>query len=222
MDLEAIVAVYADWGIGADGTQPVVLKADRAHFRAVTGNAAVIVGRRTLGDFPGGRPLKGRHNIVVTRQDLLIEGAEVVHSTEEALAAAARQERCLVIGGASVYRQFFPHLNRVFLTKIDLTPHSDSFFPDLDALADWVCTEEGAWLTACATASAPTSGNSPDAASRGGAGTKKRLHPSWDAGVFPFLSAAYFLASPSGKMILLTMKKITIETPPLSTTVTML
>ncbi len=146
MDLEAIVAVYADWGIGADGTQPVVLKADRAHFRAVTGNAAVIVGRRTLGDFPGGRPLKGRHNIVVTRQDLLIEGAEVVHSTEEALAAAARQERCLVIGGASVYRQFFPHLNRVFLTKIDLTPHSDSFFPDLDALADWVCTEEGAWL----------------------------------------------------------------------------
>ena len=146
MELEAIVAVYADWGIGADGTQPVVLKADRAHFREVTKDAAVIVGRRTLGDFPGGRPLKGRHNIVVTRQDIEIEGAEVVHSTEEALAAAARQARCLVIGGASVYRQFFPHLKRVYLTKIGLTPHSDSFFPDLDALPDWACVETGEWL----------------------------------------------------------------------------
>ena len=145
MELEAIVAVYADWGIGADGTQPVVLKADRAHFREVTKGAAVIVGRRTLGDFPGGKPLKGRHNIVVTRQDIQIEGAEVVHSTEEALLAAEKQARCLVIGGASVYRQFFSHLKRVYLTKIKLIPHSDSFFPDLDALPDWVCTEEGAW-----------------------------------------------------------------------------
>lgn len=146
MELEAIVAVYADWGIGAGGTQPVVLRADRAHFREVTRDAAVIVGRRTMEDFPGGRPLKGRHNIVVTRQALEIEGAEVVHSTGEALAAAARQERCLVIGGASVYRQFFPHLAKVYITKIDLAPHSDSFFPDLDTLPDWVCTEQGGWL----------------------------------------------------------------------------
>ena len=146
MELEAIVAVYADWGIGANGTQPVVLKADRAHFRAVTGSASVIVGRRTMEDFPGGRPLRGRHNIVVTRQALDIEGAEVVHSTDEALAAAARQERCLVIGGASVYRQFFPYLKRVHITKIDLVPESDSFFPNLDQLSDWVCTEQGEWL----------------------------------------------------------------------------
>ena len=143
--MEAIVAVYADWGIGAKGTQPVVLKADRAHFRAVTADAAVLVGRRTLEDFPGGKPLKNRHNIVVTRQNIEIEGAEVVHSTEEALAAAARQPRCLVIGGASVYRQFFPYLDRIYLTKIVLTPASDSFFPDLDAAEDWRCTEASPW-----------------------------------------------------------------------------
>jgi len=143
--MEAIVAVYADWGIGAGGTQPVVLKADRAHFRAVTAGAAVLVGRRTLADFPGGKPLPGRHNIVVTRQDLTIEGAEVVHSTAEALAAAARQPRCLVIGGASVYRQFFPYVNKIHLTKIDLTPASDSFFPDLDAAEDWQCTNATPW-----------------------------------------------------------------------------
>ena len=53
--MDAIVAVYSDWGIGAGGTQPVVLHADRAHFRALTDGAAVIVGRATLADFPGGR-----------------------------------------------------------------------------------------------------------------------------------------------------------------------
>ena len=79
--MEAIVAVYSDWGIGSGGTQPVVLKADRVHFRELTMGAAVIVGRKTLEDFPGGRPLKGRHNIVVSRQELTIEGAEPVSYT---------------------------------------------------------------------------------------------------------------------------------------------
>ena len=144
--MDAIVAVYSDWGIGDGGTQPVVLKADRVHFRQVTDGNAVIVGRKTLSDFPGGRPLKNRYNIVVTRQDIRIEGAQVVHSTEEALAAAAEHPRCLVIGGASVYKQFYPHYDRVFLTKIDLAPHSNSFFPDLDADPAWVCTDEGEWL----------------------------------------------------------------------------
>ena len=141
MPMEAIVAVYSDWGIGSGGTQPVVLKADRAHFRELTMGAAVIVGRKTLEDFPGGKPLKGRHNIVVSRQEIKIEGAELVHSTEEALAAAARQERCLVIGGASVYRQFMPYVDTVHITKIDLAPASDSFFPDLDADPAWIIAE---------------------------------------------------------------------------------
>ncbi len=140
--MEAIVAVYADWGIGRDGTQPVVLRADRAHFRELTAGAAVIVGRRTLGDFPGGKPLKGRDNIVVTRQEIEIEGAHVAHSTEEALQLAAKYPRCLVIGGASVYRAFFPYLDTVHVTKIDLTPASDSYFPNLDALPNWICEAE--------------------------------------------------------------------------------
>lgn len=143
MELEAIVAVYADWGIGAKGTQPVVLKADRRHFRELTDGAAVIVGRRTMEDFPGGKPLKGRRNIVVTRQSLEIPGALVVHSTEKALQAARSCDRCLVIGGASVYRQFYPYLQKVHVTKIALTPASDSFFPDLDGEADWACTDRG-------------------------------------------------------------------------------
>lgn len=143
--MEAIVAVYADWGIGAHGTQPVVLKADRAHFRSMTEGAAVIVGRRTLEDFPGGKPLKNRSNIVVTRQNISVEGAQVAHSVEQALRLAGAYPRCLVIGGASVYRDFFPYVDTVHITKIDLAPESDSFFPNLDMLPGWVCVEAEPW-----------------------------------------------------------------------------
>ncbi len=143
--MEAIVAVFSDWGIGSEGTQQIVLKADRAHFRELTAGAAVIVGRRTLGDFPGGRPLKGRDNIVVTRQEIEIEGAEVAHSTEEAVALAAKYPRTLVIGGASVYRQFLPYVDTVHITKIDRAPKSDSFFENLDASPDWRALEPEVW-----------------------------------------------------------------------------
>lgn len=143
--MEAIVAVYSDWGIGSGGTQPVVLKADRTHFKELTDGAAVIVGRKTLGDFPGGRPLKGRHNIVVTRQDIEVAGAQVAHSTGEAMTLAAEYERCLVIGGASVYRQFMPYLDTVHVTKIDLAPQSDSYFENLDSSPDWERIDEERW-----------------------------------------------------------------------------
>ena len=143
--MEAIVAVFSDWGIGSEGTQQIVLKADRAHFRELTAGAAVIVGRRTLGDFPGGRPLKGRNNIVVTRQNLEIEGAEVAHTTGEALALAAKYPRALVIGGASVYEEFLPYVDTVHITKIDRTPVSDRFFENLDASPDWQAVEPEVW-----------------------------------------------------------------------------
>ena len=132
--MEAIVAVYSDWGIGSGGTQPVVLKADRAHFKELTDGAAVIVGRKTLGDFPGGRPLKGRHNIVITRQDIEVAGAQVAHSTGEALTLAA-----------SVYRQFMPYLDTVHVTKIDLAPQSDSYFENLDSSPNWERIDEERW-----------------------------------------------------------------------------
>ena len=141
--LEAIVAVYADWGIGQNGTQPVVLRADRRRFRELTTGAAVLVGRRTLADFPGGRPLPGRVNLVLTHRHLLIEGAEVVHSTEEALEAAARQERCFVIGGASVYRALLPWVGRVYVTRLDACPPSDAYFPRLDEDPAFICTDPG-------------------------------------------------------------------------------
>ena len=117
----------------------VVRNRVRRRFRELTMGAAVIVGRRTLEDFPGGKPLPGRENFVLSRRNITIEGAQVVHSPDEAVAAAAQHARCFVIGGDSVFRQMFPHMTRVYVTKIDAAPHSDVFFPDLDADPAWHC-----------------------------------------------------------------------------------
>ena len=106
---------------------------------------AVLVGRRTMEDFPGGQPLKGRHNIVLTRRDLRLDGASVVHDEAEAVAAAAAFERCVVIGGASVYRQMMPYVDTVHITRIDLAPDSDSYFPNLDEDPAWTCSDAGPW-----------------------------------------------------------------------------
>lgn len=138
--MDAIVAVYSDWGIGRDGTQPLVVSADRRRFRAVTGGSAVIVGRRTLADFPDGKPLRGRRNIVLTRRSLEIEGAETAAGVEDALALVENEESVFVIGGASVYQAFYPQLRRVFVTKINAKPESDAYFPDLDADGGWRIT----------------------------------------------------------------------------------
>lgn len=141
--MDAVVAVYADWGIGARGTQPLVIPADRVRFRELTTGHTVLVGRKTLADFPGGRPLKNRRNIVLTRQELEIPGAETVHSAAQAAEVIGADG--FVIGGASVYEEMFPYLTRVYVTKIQAAPESDAFFPDLDARTDWRCTQAEPW-----------------------------------------------------------------------------
>ena len=64
--MEAIVAVYTDWGIGSEGTQPIVVPEDRRRFAEITKGSTLIVGSKTLLDLPGGKPLAGRRNIVLT------------------------------------------------------------------------------------------------------------------------------------------------------------
>lgn len=106
--LSAIVAVCDDWGIGCEGDMVVSNRADMRHFVVCTKGCPVIMGRKTLLSFPGGRPLKNRRNIVLTRdEDFAVEGVDVVHSIDEALAAVADEPVAWVIGGGDVYRQLF-------------------------------------------------------------------------------------------------------------------
>ena len=139
--MELIVAVYNDWGIGRDGTQPVALSADRKFFRETTRGAMVIVGRKTLADFPGGRPLPNRVNVVLSRQNVDMEGVELCHSPEEAVQLAKTAPRAMVIGGGSIYRQMLPYCDTAYITKVHATPLSDTFFPNLDNDPDWTLAE---------------------------------------------------------------------------------
>lgn len=135
--MELIVAVYDDWGIGSDGTQPIALKADRKFFRETTRGAMVIVGRRTIEDFPDKKPLPGRVNVALTRSAGEIEGFTVCHSADEAVALSKKAERAMVIGGGSIYRQLLPYCDTAYVTKVHCTPNSDTFFPDLDGDKCW-------------------------------------------------------------------------------------
>ncbi len=135
--MELIVAVYDDWGIGADGTQPVALSADRRFFRETTRGCTVIAGRRTVEDFPGKKPLPGRVNVVLSRRQQQIPGFAVCGSPQEAAELTKNDASVMVIGGGSVYRQMLPLCDRAYVTKVHCTPVSDTFFPNLDADDAW-------------------------------------------------------------------------------------
>jgi dihydrofolate reductase len=97
----------------------------------------VIAGRKTVADFPGGKPLPGRINVVLTRGTEEIPGFTVCHSPEEALQLAKTAERATVIGGGSVYRQMLPMCSKAYVTKVHCTPVSDTYFPNLDEDPTW-------------------------------------------------------------------------------------
>lgn len=135
--MELIVAVYDDWGIGRDGTQPIALSADRKFFRETTRGCMVIAGRRTIEDFPGKKPLPGRINVALTRSGKEIPGFTVCGSPEEAVALAKSADRAMVIGGGSIYKQMLPYCDTAYITKVHVTPESDTFFPNLDEDEAW-------------------------------------------------------------------------------------
>ena len=135
--MELIVAVYDDWGIGRDGTQPIALSVDRKFFREMTKGCMVIAGRRTIGDFPGQKPLPGRINVALTRNAAEIPGFTICRSTEEAVELAKTADRAVVIGGGSVYRQMLPYCDTAYITKVHVTPESDTYFPNLDEDGQW-------------------------------------------------------------------------------------
>ena len=146
--LKAIVAVCDDWGIGRAGDMVVANRADMRHFVRCTKGHAVIMGRKTLESFPGGRPLKDRRNIVLTRDAAFErEGVEVVHSVDEALAAVAGEDEAWVIGGAEVYRQLLPLCSEVVVTKNHCVREADAYFPNLDEDPAWrVASTDGGYV----------------------------------------------------------------------------
>ena len=139
--MELIAAVYDDWGIGAGGTQPVALSVDRKFFRQTTKGATVIVGRRTVEDFPGQKPLPGRVNILLSGSINELEGFTVCANVEQALECAKDTPRVFVIGGGSIYRQMLPYCDTAYITKVHAPVDSDTFLPNLDNDPQWQLTQ---------------------------------------------------------------------------------
>ena len=139
--MELIVAVYDDWGIGCCGPQPIALSADRKFFREPTRGAMVIAGRKTIGDFPGQKPLPGRVNVAISRNVKEIPGFTVCATVEEAAQLARTAPRCFVIGGGSIYQQMLPYCDTAYVTQVHTTVDCDTYFPNLEEMEDWYLAE---------------------------------------------------------------------------------
>lgn len=144
--MNLIVAVDRNWAIGKNGDQLVYLSEDLKHFKALTTGHPVILGRKTLATFPGGRPLKGRRNMILSRSPgFAPEGAEVFQNLPALLEAAP--EDAFVLGGASVYAALLDRCGTAYVTRIEASfPGPDCFFPNLDRLPQWHVTDEGPTL----------------------------------------------------------------------------
>ena len=120
-----LIVARADNGvIGADGHLPWHVPADLRRFKQLTTGAPMIMGRKTFESLPG--LLSGRRHIVLTRDRNWVEdGAEVVHSVEDAL-ALANAPHVSVVGGAEIYRLFLPRADRIELTEVHLSPEGDT------------------------------------------------------------------------------------------------
>lgn len=132
----SLIAAIADNGvIGRDNTLPWHLPADLKYFKQVTLGHPIIMGRKNYADI--GRPLPGRHNIILSRDlSYQAEGCTVVHSKEEALVAAGDADEVFVIGGAEIYRLFLPLANRILITQVHIDAEGDIRFPGYDR-SEW-------------------------------------------------------------------------------------
>lgn len=143
--MNIIVAVDENWAIGCRGDLLVRIPADHKMFRNETIGKVVVLGRKTMDTFPGGLPLAGRTNIVLTRNpEYQVKDAIVVHSVEELWAEVKKYDTkdVYVIGGDSIYRQLLPYCDTAHVTKIDRSYEADAYFPNLDASGEWEITAE--------------------------------------------------------------------------------
>lgn len=151
-EIVLVVAAAENGVIGREGSMPWHLPEDLRRFKRLTVGHPVIMGRRTFASI--GRPLAGRHNIVLTRDPAWrAAGVTVAANLAEAIAAAGldprtRPARIFVIGGAQVYAEALPVATAIELTRVHAAPEGDTVFPGPDP-AHWqrVSAEPGAGVT---------------------------------------------------------------------------
>jgi len=136
-----------NFGIGKKNGLLFSLPLDMKFFRETTRGHVVCMGENTLLSFPNSKPLKNRTNVVLS-QDVThnYEGVINVHSFDEFLKTIKKyslEEDVYIIGGASIYRQTLPYVDKVLLTKVNKDGGAEVFFPNLDQMEEFECIDEG-------------------------------------------------------------------------------
>ena len=135
MRISLIAALADNRVIGHENQLPWRISADLKHIKVVTMGKPIIMGRKTFESI--GRPLPGRSNIVISRDESFeAEGVVVVHGIEQALEAAAGCDEVMVIGGANIYQQLLARAGRLYLTEVKAEVVGDAWFPRIDA-GEW-------------------------------------------------------------------------------------
>ncbi len=135
MPIHLIVAADENNAIGFGNQMPWHLPVDLKYFKKITSGHPVIMGRKTFESI--GRLLPNRRNIIISRSDLNIEGAEVLKSIDEAIQLFNSTETIFIIGGGQIYSQTLRVANRVYLTRVHTqATNADTYFPSLNP-NDW-------------------------------------------------------------------------------------
>lgn len=130
--LSIIAAVAQNGAIGKDNDLLWHISADLKRFKQLTLEHTVVMGKSTYDSLPV-HPFPKRRNIVITRQkDLLIEGCEMAHSIDEAIALCKPNEETFVVGGSSIYKQMMPVVDKLYITWVYKDFDADCFFPEID------------------------------------------------------------------------------------------
>ncbi len=144
--ISIIVAIAEDYGIGKDNKLLWHISDDLKHFKQITSGHTVVMGKNTFESLPI-KPLPKRKNIVITDvPGEIIDGCEMAYSIHEAIDKMDRDEENFVIGGASIYRQFFTLADKLYITKVFTKPAADTFFPEISESV-WQLTEKSETFT---------------------------------------------------------------------------
>jgi len=130
MTISIIVAIAQNHAIGKDNKLLWHLPNDLKYFKTKTSGHTVIMGRKTFDSV--GKPLPKRRNIVITRQQIKIDGCEVVSSLEDALALCQTEDEVFIVGGAEIYRQAMAVTDRIYVTIIHQDFDGDTYFPEIE------------------------------------------------------------------------------------------
>lgn len=131
-EFKLVACVDKNLGLGRGGKLLFRIPADLKNFRALTLNHTIIFGRKTLETFPNRQPLDGRRNIILSRSQEKISGAEVVGDVAELFDKLDAAQKNFVVGGAEVFSELIPYATEIFLSVVDAEADADIFFPPVD------------------------------------------------------------------------------------------